>query len=61
MGAILGDGSIYDKRPHYVEMCGNPINDLAYYENVLLPIVREVGKESKALLERRRAAFQDKP
>jgi intein/homing endonuclease len=45
IGAILGDGNIYDKRPHYVEFCGNPVNDLLYYERVLLPIVREeLGK-----------------
>ena len=51
VGAILGDGNIYDKRPDYVEMCGNPRNDLAYYENVLLPIVREeLGRNPKLFL-----------
>jgi hypothetical protein len=40
IGAILGDGNIYDKRPSYIELCGNPSTDLDYFEHVLLPIVR---------------------
>ncbi len=51
IGAILGDGNIYDRRPYYVEMCGNPINDLDYYKQVLLPIVsNELGKNPRLYL-----------
>ena len=51
IGAILGDGNIYDKRPSYVEMCGNPVNDLQYYKLVLIPIVREeLGRNPKLFL-----------
>jgi intein/homing endonuclease len=39
IGATLGDGNVYDKRPSYVEYCGNPISDRYYFEHVLLPIV----------------------
>jgi intein/homing endonuclease len=39
IGATLGDGNIYDKRPTYVEYCGNPLTDAYYFEHVLLPIV----------------------
>ncbi len=44
IGAIIGDGNIYGKGPHYVEMCGNPHSDFGYYKHTLLPIVgRELG------------------
>lgn len=36
IGAILGDGNFYDKRPYYVEICGSPVNDFRYFTNVLL-------------------------
>ena len=48
VGAILGDGNIYDKRPSYVELCGNPVADAHYFTHVLIPIVsRETGKNPK--------------
>ena len=39
IGAILGDGNIYAKRPSYVEFCGNPNTDCSYFRSVLIPIV----------------------
>jgi LAGLIDADG-like domain len=51
VGAILGDGNIYNKRPAYVELCGNPSTDLNYFKDVLLPIVRrEIKREPKLLI-----------
>jgi hypothetical protein len=48
VGAILGDGNIYDKRPSYVELCGNPNTDWNYFEHVLLPIVKtEIDRKPK--------------
>jgi len=45
IGATLGDGNLYDKRPYYVEYTGDPIKDMHYFKHVLLPIVRsEIGK-----------------
>jgi len=45
-GSILGDGNIYDKRPTYVELCGNPTTDLEYFKRILIPIVNhELNRE----------------
>lgn len=32
IGAIIGDGNTYDKRPYYVEITGNSISDRQYFE-----------------------------
>lgn len=51
IGAILGDGNIYDKRPKYVELCGHPSNDSKYFERVLLPIVNsEINRRPKLFI-----------
>lgn len=48
IGATLGDGNIYDKRPYYVEYTGDPVKDRYYFRNVLLPIViDETGKNPR--------------
>ena len=40
IGSIIGDGNIYDKIPFYVEITGHPKNDLDYFENFLLPAIK---------------------
>ena len=39
IGVIIGDGNIYDKRPHYVEITGNPISDRYYFELYLMKLI----------------------
>lgn len=34
VGAVIGDGNIYDKKPYYVELCGDPKLDLDYMEKM---------------------------
>jgi hypothetical protein len=59
IGATLGDGNIYDKRPNYVEYTGNPITDEYYFNHVLLPIVNnETGKYPKLFVRDRGYAFE---
>lgn len=54
IGAILGDGNVYDKKPSYVEFCGNPVTDLGYFRDVLLSIVREELNKNPRLFVRSR-------
>jgi len=59
IGATLGDGNIYDKRPNYVEYTGNPITDEHYFNHVLLPIVNdETGKYPKLFVRDRGLRFR---
>jgi intein/homing endonuclease len=59
IGATLGDGNIYDKRPSYVEYCGNPITDEYYFNHVLLPIVNgETNKTPKTFVRDRGLRFR---
>ena len=44
IGAIIGDGNIYNKRPSYVEICGHSVSDKAYLTKYLASIVStEIG------------------
>jgi intein/homing endonuclease len=54
VGAILGDGNIYGKRPSYVEVCGNPVADVNYFQNVLIPIVTSNLERTPKLTTRSR-------
>ncbi len=48
IGATLGDGNVYDKRPYYVEYTGDPIRDDCYFRHVLIPIVNdEISKNPR--------------
>lgn len=48
IGSIIGDGNIYDKRSHYVEITGHPTADSFYFENFLLnTIENELGYIAK--------------
>ena len=59
IGAILGDGNIYDRRPTYVELCGNPVNDSDYFKSVLLPIVKaELHLSPKLFIRSRGLRFR---
>jgi hypothetical protein len=59
IGATLGDGNIYDKRPHYVEYTGDPVKDDYYFRHVLLPIVNdETGKSPKLFIRDRGLRFR---
>ena len=59
IGATLGDGNIYDKRPNYVEYTGNPITDEYYFNHVLLPIVnKQTGKYPKLFVRDRGLRFR---
>ena len=39
IGAIIGDGNTYDKRPYYVEITGNPLSDREYFEVYLANLI----------------------
>ena len=41
VGAIIGDGNIYDRRPYYVEMSGHPSEDLLYFKKRLINFVEK--------------------
>lgn len=59
MGATLGDGNVYDRRPFYVEYTGDPIKDDYYFRNVLLPIVNDqTGKHPKLFVRDRGLRFR---
>jgi len=59
IGATLGDGNIYDKRPSYVEFTGNPVSDRYYFNHVLLPIVSsEIGKHPRLFVRDRGLRFR---
>ncbi|HEV2225202.1 MAG TPA: hypothetical protein VGR56_00180 [Nitrososphaerales archaeon] len=59
VGATLGDGNIYDRRPNYVEYTGNPVTDEFYFNHVLLPIVRiETNKNPKLFIRDRGLRFR---
>jgi len=59
IGAMLGDGNIYDKRPYYVEYTGDPVKDNHYFRHVLLPLVNtEVGKNPRMFVRDRGLRFR---
>ncbi len=59
IGATLGDGNIYDRRPFYVEFTGDPMKDEYYFTHVLLPIViDEVGKSPRLFVRERGLRFR---
>ena len=39
IGAIIGNGNIYDRRPSYVELSGHPTEDLIYFKKILTQLV----------------------
>ena len=39
IGAIIGDGNIYDRRICYVEITGHPSEDLLYFKKRLIKFV----------------------
>lgn len=41
IGAIIGDGNLYDKRPSFVEISGDPNLDSHYFKSILVPIIEK--------------------
>lgn len=39
IGTIIGDGNIRDRHPYYVELTGNPLLEVHYYTEILVPLV----------------------
>ena len=59
IGAMLGDGNVYDKRPYYVEFTGDPVKDHYYFTHVLLPLVKgETGKNPRLFVRDRGLRFR---
>ncbi len=50
IGCIIGDGNIYDKRPYYVEITGNPKDDFLYFKDLLGIIKSELNYDAKTFI-----------
>lgn len=52
VGIVIGDGNVYDKRPSYVEICGDPNLDLDYMTRLSKNIERDFGFNNRLFVRR---------